>query len=642
MSMLREFLKLYFYMITIFFIGRLSLFIIYFDRFKDINENYYLSFLHGLRMDSVIVSILLIFPMFLMTLSPNMIKKQIDKILRVYFLTILSIIIFIESASFPFIAEYDVRPNYLFVEYLKYPQEVVPMLIKDHSIALLVSFSMILAVVFAYLKREKGSFLNVFDTKYRTRLLLFIPLFITLFIGARSSFGHRPLNISDAMFTNNRIVNEITKNSIYSIGYAIYSNQKYGSSIKQYGKMDIKEAIKRVENRLQIKSFNKEYPSLRVNKTNFPKVKDKNLVIFLQESLGAQFVEAVGGESGITPNLNRLSKDGILFKDAYSNGTRSIRGIAGMVAGVLSVPGKGVLKREKSQKNFFTIALLLKPYGYKSSFFYGGESRFDNMKGWFLGNGFDKIIDQDSFKNPKFVGTWGVSDDEVVQRANLEYKKLYNNHQKFVSVIFSTSNHTPFEFPDGKIELIKNEKKNSVKNAIKFADYAIGELIKSAKRDGYYNDTVFVIVADHNVRVYGDDVVPVNMFHIPALILGGGVKPKIYNNIVSQPDILATALDLMGIDNLNYPILGKSIFDDKKSNLSLMQFHSFYALRVDNKVAVICPNKKPLTFIYKDKKLVPSKHDIELEKDTLAFIIVLDYLYHNKLYQQQSLAQIKL
>ena len=181
------------------------------------------------------------------------------------------------------------------------------------------------------------------------------------------------------------MINEITKNSIYSIGYAIYSNQKYGSSIKKYGKMNIKEAINRVQKRLKIKSINNKYPFLRAEKTNFPQNKSKNLVLFIQESIGGQFVEAVGGEKGITPNINRLAKDGILFRDAYSNGTRSIRGLAGLVSGILSVPGKGVLKRDKSQKNFFTIASLLKPYGYTSSFFYGGESRFDNMKGWFIG-----------------------------------------------------------------------------------------------------------------------------------------------------------------------------------------------------------------------------------------------------------------
>jgi len=161
-----------------------------------------------------------------------------------------------------------------------------------------------------------------------------------------------------------------------------------------------------------------------------------------------------------------------------------------------------------------------------------------------------------------------------------------------------------------------------------------------AKKEEYYKDTIFVIVADHNTRVYGNDMFPVDMFHIPALILGGGVKPMVYDKITTQPDILATALDLIGVD-LTYPIMGHSIFNDKKQNISLMQFHTSYALRVDDKVAVIRPNKETLTFIYKnpqtyldkDNHLTLSEHDKELEKDALAFVNVLDYLYNNKLYK---------
>ena len=436
------------------------------------------------------------------------------------------------------------------------------------------------------------------------------------------------------MYSSSRLVNEITKNSIHSIGYAIYSNKKHNANkvIKQYGKMDIQEAIKRVKKRLHIQSINKKFPFSRKVKTHFKTNHPKNLIIFLQESLGCQFVEAFGGEKGITPNINKLSKEGILFKNLFSNGTRSIRGIAGSVSGIFSIPGKGVVKRNKSQNNFFTISSLLKPYGYHTMFLYGGESRFDNMRGWFSGNGFDKIIDESSFKHPNFVGTWGVSDEDLVNRANKEFKKLHEKKQKFAAVMFSTSNHTPFDFPDNKIKLINGVPKKSVKNAVKFADFAIGKLIKNAKKEHYYKDTIFVIVADHNVRVYGDDMIPVNMFHIPAIILGGGITPKVYNKLSTQPDVLATALDLIGID-LKYPILGKSIFDNDKKEISLMQFNTFYGLRAKDKIAIIRPNKKPLTFIYKNEHLVKSSfEDIELEKDCLAFILTLNYLYNEKLY----------
>jgi len=254
------------------------------------------------------------------------------------------------------------------------------------------------------------------------------------------------------------------------------------------------------------------------------------------------------------------------------------------------------------------------------------------MKGWFLGNGFDEIIDEPKFINPQYVGTWGVCDDEVASRANEEFKKLHASNQKFASLIFSTSNHAPFDFPDGKFELIDGVPKKSVKNAIKYADFAIGKFIDDARKEAYYKDTVFVIISDHNVRVYGDDVVPVNMFHIPGLILADGVTPQVYDKISTQPDVMATALDLMGMD-LTYPIMGHSIFSDKKQNLSLMQFNSTYALRVDNTVAVLREGMKPQTFDYVDNHLVERESDKELEKDLLAFIVSLHHLYNNRLYK---------
>ncbi len=627
-------LKYYLLMILIFFIGRVGLFSIYLDKFADSGVNYWLTFVYGLRIDTIMAAMLLVIPLLLLAFSPRRLKGFIEIFLKWYFLIIISLLIYIEIATFPFFAQYDVRPNYLFVEYLKYPKEVFSMIFAEYKRELLVAFVAICLFIFLYLRFAKKSLDEIFLNSSVKRAIWFLPLGLLLFIAIRSSFGHRPANISDAMYSTDRRVNEITKNSLYSILNAIYTESKFGSNgvMKQYGKMGIDEALKRVEKLLNISSDDKNHPLLRLEKSHFKESKPKNLVIFLQESLGAQFVEAVGGEEGITPNLNRLSKEGILFRDIYSNGTRSIRGIAGVVAGNFSVPGKGVVKRNRSQSDYFTIAKALKPLGYYTMFIYGGESRFDNMRGWFLGNGFDEIIDEDKFKNPKFVGTWGVCDGEVAQRADREFKELHKEGKKFAAVIFSTSNHSPFDYPQNKIDLIKSQKPKSVKNAIKYADYAIGHFIELAKKSGYFDDTIIAIVADHNIRVYGKDMVPVNMFHIPALILGGGIKPMIYDKLSTQPDLLATLLDLMGLD-LSYPIMGHSIFSDKKREISLMQFNDYYALRVKDKVAVLRPDKEPLTFIYKDEHLIPTKHDKELERDVVAFVVTLNYLYQNRLYR---------
>jgi phosphoglycerol transferase MdoB-like AlkP superfamily enzyme len=512
---------------------------------------------------------------------------------------------------------------------LDYPKEVFNLIITDYKLPLFIAFVVIGLFSYIYLRVSKDEFIDTLKTPLLKRSIWFLPLGLVLFMGIRSSFGHRPANISDVMYSTNRIVNEISKNSLYSVGYAIYANKKFSTHVaKLYGKMDIQEALKRVSKALKIEGndINGTSPFSRLEPTRFKSDKKRNLVIFLQESLGYQFVSPQ-----ITPNLLKLKKEGVWFDKCYSNGTRSVRGIAGVTSGFLAVPGKGVVKRPKSQEGFFTFASLLKPLGYHSMFIYGGEARFDNMRSWFLGNGFDEVIEQKDYKNPSFVATWGVSDEDLVIKANERFNALYKDGKPFAALMFSSSNHRPFEVPLEKIKPLVKEG-YCVENAVKFADFAIGKFFELAKKSPYFKDTVFVVVADHNIRVYGKDVVPINMFHIPALIITDGLKPKNYDKLASQPDILATALDLLGKD-FRYPIFGKSIFSDKKANLNLMQFNRNYALRVGNKVAVIVPNKKAQTYIYKNEHLIQTSHDKELERDALAFVTALNYLYEKQRYR---------
>jgi len=632
----KKLFQVYLGFVAIFFIGRLGLFALYYDRVIESGTEYWWTFLYGLRMDTIVASMFLLIPAILLLLVPSALGRLGAWLSRAYLLVFFLLVIYIENATFPFFAEFDVRPNALFIDYLEYPKEVLGNIWASYKLEIAISTLMLIVFGGWFWRKTKGFFIDVYQIAYWKRAALFLPVFIILFIGVRSSFKHRPANISDATYTNSHLVNEITKNSLYAIAYAYYTEKKTSFDVKRYGKMPLDEVYARMGRRLDLDPKRCKIPFARPVKTHHQHDKPKNLVIFVQESLGAQFVGALNGangEKGITPNLDRLSKQGVWFNSLYSNGTRSIRGLAGLTAGFLPVPGKGVLKRNKSQKDFFTVAQLLKPYGYYSLFVYGGEKRFDNMASWFYGNGFDEIIDEEKFVDPEFHGIWGVSDIDLVKRANQEFVKLYKKQQPFVSVMFSTSNHTPFDFPEGHIDLIKGIKPHSVKNAIKFADYAIGQFIDQARKEDYYKDTIFVIAADHNVRVYGDNLLPYTMFRIPGLILGDAVEAKQINHLTGQPDVLASALDLIGIDNLHYPILGHSIYENHHKDMSLMQFHQMYGLRVADKIAIIQPEKKPVTMKIVDKKLIQIEHDKELEKDVLAFVIGLNDLYQKQLFK---------
>lgn len=238
--MLKPFFKYYLYIVLAFFIGRILLFIIYFDRFSDDNVDYMLCFIYGLRMDTIAASYLLIIPLILLSFMPQGISSIVDKILRLYFAIVFGTVIYMENATFPFFAEYDVRPNFKFVEYLEYPKEVFAIVFAEYKLAMMFAFIMIAFVLWIYLKLSKNDFKPVFQEVLWKRALLFIPLALLVFIGIRSSFGHRAANSSDAMYSSNRIINEITKNTSYNVAYSIYANQKFSSKVlKQYGNMPI-------------------------------------------------------------------------------------------------------------------------------------------------------------------------------------------------------------------------------------------------------------------------------------------------------------------------------------------------------------------------------------------------------------------
>jgi len=611
----------YLTVLSLFFMERVGLYILYKDRFSEVGNSLQ-AFLVGVRFDTIIASVFFIIALIIFSFTPKRWASFSNILLKIYFSIVFSVIIFALVATYPFFAEYDVRLNYLAVEFLAYPKEVFGMIITGYKIPLFVAFFLILIFNKFYLK--SANYKDALNESLLKRLILFPIILIILAMGIRSSFGHRPVNVSDAMFSTNRVLNEIANNSIYTLAYSIYANNKYESKNldKLYGKIDKDEAFDRVKKRLNIALTGATLN--RFVKSRFRK--QKNIIIFIQESFGYQFIN-----DKITPNVMRLKNKGIFFDNLYSNGTRSVRGIAGVVSGNFSIPGKGVVKRNKSQNGFFTLNRAVKSHRYKTMFIYGGESRFDNMRGWFIGNGFDEIIDEPKFQNYSFKGNWGIGDRDVVKKADNIFNSLYRHNQKFAAVIFSTTNHTPYDLPKD-FKYLQGYKKRSVYNTIHYADKAIGDLISYAKRSGYYRDTIFLIVGDHNIRVYGKDVIPVDMFQILGIIVGGGVKKSVYNQQTTQPDLLATVLDLAGISG-NFPIMGHSIYSNKKAKLNLLQFHNRYALMVKNRVAVVVPKKGTATYLYKNKHLVKTKSDEELEKDLLSFIYVLNHLYQNKNYK---------
>lgn len=627
-------LKLFGLWLLVCTLGRVVMFAWQHARFAELSGAMQaMAFVQGLRLDTMLFSFLLLPLALLLTLAPSALQRPVGLLVRGWALATLLLIVFVEIASFPFFAEYDVRPNILFVEYLEYPVEVASMLWKDQKLNL--ALSGVALVLTSWLFFRQHAFSGVHDflrAAWWRRALWCLPLLLLLALGIRSSLGHRPANISEALYSPNRVANEVAKNALYSVGYDVYRGSKDGSrKAPKYGAMPMDEAYARAHKLLGLTPGDPKAPFSRVIEPTHPAAAPRNLVILVQESVGAQFAGYTGAAESLMPNLDALAQESLAFTRLYSNGTRSIRGLSAMSSGFLPVIGEGVLKRPKSQSGFFTLASLLKPLGYHASFIYGGEARFDDMKTWYLGNGFDEVIEQKDYAKPSFVSTWGVSDEDLMQKAHERFMAHHAAGKRFVSVVFSSSNHTPFELPEGKIEWVPGVPKFSVKNAVKYADYAIGRFFALAKASPYYANTVFVVVADHNVRVYGDDAVPVPGFHIPGLVHLPGAAPQRFEGIASQPDLLATALGMVGVP-LRVPVLGTSVFTPGRQEFVLMQFNDSYGFRRGDEVAVLRPGLLPLTQRYADGRLHPAPPNLELQRDGLSLLHVTEDLYERRLF----------
>lgn len=618
-------------------LSRFYLFFLFKDRVVETQDFWYI-FPIGLRMDLILLCYMSFLPAVFISFLPNHWIKFVNKFLVFYSFLFLFLILFFELSTPNFIKQFDTRPNKIFLDYLIYPKEVFGMLLKSYLPSILVTFIVLGISLFLAVKKGK-KFFQTQAVNYKSKLIVFPFLVFFLFLGARSSLtSKRPINASNAVFSTDQLTNCLGLNSFYTVAFAAYSIKNEGNT-KMYGKMDETEAYNRVKKYMNVseKDFtDKSIPFLHIQKADTVKRKPYNLVIFLQESLGAEYIGILGGKP-LTPNFDSLSKEGILFTNLYCTGTRSVRGIEAVVTGFLPSPSESVVKLANSQQGFFTLAELLKSKGYETSFIYGGMSNFDNMASFFNGNGFEDIVDQEDFESDgnKYAlkGTWGYSDEDLAVKANNYFKTKGN--KSFFSLLFSTSNHEPFEFPKGRIQLF-DKKPATVNNAMKYADFSIGKFFALAKKEPYFKNTVFIVIADHNTRTYGKNLVPINKFHIPAFIIGPGVpKGKVYDKLSSQIDIPPTLLSYLG-SSFETPMPGRNLttLSETVKGRSIMQFNDINAFRIENQVVIMQPNLKPLQFkIINDTTLIPIPLDKELAKDALAHVISAGNLYQQNKYK---------
>ncbi len=591
----------------------------------------------GLFFDLLAVSYLAILPLFYYLIIANSVwknrKHQI--FLRLCYLVFVTIITFSFFSEIIFFDEFQARFNFIAIDYLIYTQEVIGNIFESYPMFLILSAIAIIAIIIFYFSWQ--NFLKITEKNF-LRKLKFFTIYLLFLI---SAFLAIDSNKIDKFFKNN-YYKEIAWNGIYQLFSAYRNNEidyeKFYSTIENNQAInDLRTLIANQELNSKFINENGDLSRVIFGKKNL-KEHHYNIVMIVMESFSADFMNSFGSKENLTPNLDELAKQGLFLTNLKATGTRTVRGLEALALSIPPTPGNSIVRRFNNE-NLFNISSPLIERGYQAKFIYGGDGYFDNMNYFFENNGF-AIVDRPKFAKDEitFNNVWGVADEDLFDKTIKEADQSYAENKKFISMVMTTSNHRPFSYPDGKIDI---PSKTNRDGAVKYADYAIGQLIKKAKNKKWFDETIFVFVADHCAGSAGNIEVPIWRYQIPAIFYAPKIiKPQIYAKNASQIDIAPTILGFLnltypskffGIDLMNNPSNSKHrqrSFISTYSDLGYLENDKLYLLKLKKEQKFF--NVELLKFGYDGSKETEiSDFDQEMLNRQIQYYQVATHLFKN-------------
>ena len=484
------------------------------------------------------------------------------------------LIIFNAVSEYFFYNEFGVRYNFIAVDYLIYTTEVIGNIMESYPIIPLFTAIFVvtgLATWWIY-KKTKDSLLQLPNLVQKLTLL---GVFAVL-LGISLSFAEK-INLKKG----NIFQQEIAANGMVKF-YEAFSNNTL-DFFTFYPTLDQKTAERNTLLPLGTTTLNRTITSEK------PELQ-KNVVLISIESLSAAYMKAYGYEESVTPFLDQLAQKSLFFTNLYATGNRTVRGLEALTLCIPPTAGESVIKREKENKNKFTTGSVFKSKGYSVKYLYGGYSYFDNMKDFYGGNGYE-IVDRENFMPEEitFANVWGVCDEDMAKKAISEMNKDYKAGKPFFHHWMTVSNHRPFTYPEGKIDIPADSK--SRKGGVKYTDYSIMKFFEMAQKQPWFKNTVFVIVADHCSSSAGKTELPMDKYRIPAMIYAPEfVAPQKFSQVTSQIDVMPTVLGLL---NFKYQskFLGQDVFSKNFVPRAYIATYQDLGFIKDNYLTVISPTK---------------------------------------------------
>ncbi|MCB1616883.1 MAG: sulfatase-like hydrolase/transferase [Pseudomonadales bacterium] len=466
------------------------------------------------------------------------------------------IALFTACSEWFFWDEFRARFNFIAVDYLVYSDEVINNILQSYPVYPLLALIAVLSLL-----------INHF--------LLFPLMLPGAFLsgrvdGNREKDGARPRDFSlaamllalsvgqwfylDASFLNRLGTNpndkELAGNGPY-LFFAAFRNNELDYH-QFYPVIDDEQLQARLPN--LVGTYKGELPDEISNPLDITRYIDNpgeekplNIVLVTIESMSAKYLGVMGSEQGLTPNLDKLAEESLFFTRFYATGTRTTRGLESVTLSIPPTPGRSVVKRPGQESGFRSLGFVLSEKGYQPVFLYGGRSYFDNMGAFFRGNGY-RVVDQNDVDPEKisFSNAWGISDEDLYDLTLSEADSIAAKKQPFFLHVMTTSNHRPYTYPDGRIDI---PSRSGREGAVKYTDYAIGKFLADAKNREWFKDTVFVFLADHCAGSDGREDLPIERYHIPLFLYSPAhIEPQKTAVLASQIDLAPTLLGLMNMD----------------------------------------------------------------------------------------------
>ena len=495
-----------------------------------------------------------------------------------YFITLflyVLLIIFNCVSEYFFYNEFGVRYNFIAVDYLIYTNEVIGNIMESYPIIPLFSIIITLTAIVTWFiyKKTKGELLDLPNIKQK---MILLGTFVVL-------CGISLLAISSLMQirSDNVFADEIEDNGLPKFYWAFTHNE-----------LDYFQFYQQIDQKQAEKNFLSQYAEQTLQRNivaEQPEIK-KNVVLISIESLSADFMEHYGGTKKITPFLDSLADRSLMFTNLYATGNRTVRGLEALTLCIPPTAGESIIKRDDN-KNKFTTGSVFKSKGYDVKFLYGGYSYFDNMEDFFGGNGYD-IVDRNSFKPEEitFANVWGVADEDMAKKAIQVMNAEAKSGKPFFNHWMTVSNHRPFTYPEGRIDIPGTAKSRD--GGVKYTDYSLRMFFEMAKKQDWYKNTVFVIIADHCASSAGKTELPMDKYRIPAMIFSEGfIQPQKFDRLMSQIDVMPT---LFGMLNFNYKskFLGQDVFKKEFQPKAYIATYQDLGFVKDNRLTIISPVKK--------------------------------------------------